>query len=155
MCEIVLKEINESDIEVLRNVRNECKEFMTRNTSFIEAEQQKKWYENLNKIKNKVYLLNLIHHGVIGEVIGYGYIKIEDDYVLLSGGLIKEKRGSGYGKKLFKYLLENSLKFNLPIRLEVLKSNAVAISIYEKIGFKKSDENEKIIKMEYKYDSAI
>lgn len=155
MCEIVLKEITESDIEQLRVIRNECREFMTRNTSFIEAEQQKKWHENLNKLKNKVYLLNSIHYGVIAEVIGYGYIKIEDGCILLSGGLIKSKRGLGYGKKLFQYLLKNSLELNLPVKLEVLKSNTVAISIYEKIGFKKSDENEKIIKMEYKYDSVI
>ena len=41
------------------------------------------------------------------------------------------------------------------IRLEVLKNNTKAFFIYNKLGFRVYEDDGKIIKMEYKYDSTI
>jgi len=145
----------DSDVEELRKIRNLCKDFMTRNTSTISEEQQKKWYSTLDKDNNKLYLLHKIHYGVAVEPVGYGYIRVEDGFVLLTGGLVEAERGKGYGSTLFNYLVQNSKSFNLPIKLEVLKSNMVAFSVYNKIGFRVIGDDGKIIKMEYHYDSVI
>lgn len=155
-CLVIMKPIHtDSDVEELRRIRNLCKDFMTRNTSMISEEQQKKWYSTLDKDNNKLYLLHKIHHGVIIEPVGYGYIRVEDGFVLLTGGLIESERGKGYGSTLFNYLVQNSKSFNLPIKLEVLKTNMVAFSVYNKIGFRVIGDDGKVIKMEYHYDSVI
>jgi RimJ/RimL family protein N-acetyltransferase len=128
---------------------------MTRNTNEISQEQQKTWYANVDKEKNKLFLLHQIHYGVAGSAVGYGYIRIEDDHILLSGGLVESERGKGYGQLLFHSLVQNSKKFGLPIKLEVLKTNTVAFSIYSRLGFKFTGDDGKIITMEYNYDSSI
>jgi len=145
----------ESDVEILRQIRNVCKNFMTRNTDEISYEQQQNWYKNLNKENNKLFLLHKIYYGVAAEIVGYGYIRIEDGTVLLTGGLIESERGKGYGQILFEYLVKNSEQFNLPIKLEVLKTNMKAFAVYNKIGFRVIGDDGKIIKMEYYYDSVI
>lgn len=146
---------SESDVESLRIIRNLCKDFMTRNTSKISKEQQKEWYSSLDLNTNKLYLLHKIHHGVISEQIGYGYIRIEDNSVLLTGGLIESERGKGFGTTLFNYLVQNCKAFNLPIKLELLKTNMIAFSVYNKIGFRVIRDDGNIITMEYRYDSVI
>jgi hypothetical protein len=150
---IVVK--SEEDIECLRRIRNSCRLFMTRNTSEISYDEQQNWYKNVDKKINKVFLLYKVHHGVIMDPIGYGYVRVENGVVLLTGGLIETERGKGYGTTLFTYLLQNSKEFNLPIELEVLKTNMSAFSVYNKIGFRVTGDNGKIIKMEYHYDSVI
>ena len=156
MSELVMISVNsENDAETLRKIRNECSGFMTRNTSEISFAQQQVWFKNLDTVTNKLFLLHEVYHGVAALVIGYGYIRVEDETVLLTGGLVESSRGKGYGQFLFNSLLLNSKKFNLPIKLEVLKSNMVAFSVYTKIGFRVTGDNGKIIKMEYYYDSVI
>jgi len=155
-CNLILTKVqNEYDVEQLRLIRNECKNFMTRNTSEILKEQQQQWYKNLNKEINELYLFNSVLFGVAVSSIGYGYIRIENDSVLLTGGITSSERGKGYGYILFDYLVKNAKKFNLPIKLEVLKTNTVALSVYNKLGFKATYDDEKLIKMEYNYDSVI
>ena len=157
MCEcIVMMEVRSAEeVETLRRMRNECKSFMTRFTGDITYDQQQAWYTNLNKETNKVYILHKISHGVVAEPIGYGYIRIEDNFVLLTGGLSANERGKGYGSTLFNYLIQNAKQFNIPIKLEVLKTNMVAFSIYNKLGFRVVGDDGKIITMEYHYDSVI
>lgn len=153
---LVLNPIKTQDeVFLLRNIRNECREFMTRDTTYITVEQQQKWYEkNKNNKSIKLYLLHLVELGVITSPIGYGLIREEDGYYLISGGLIKTCRGFGYGSILFDYLIKNT-DTNFPIKLEVLKSNIKAFSIYNKLGFRVVNDDGKIITMEYYYDSVI
>lgn len=156
MTELIMISVNsENDVENLRKIRNECRNFMTRNTSEISYEQQQNWFKNLDNTTNKLFLMHEVYCGVAATIIGYGYIRVEDETVLLTGGLVESCRGKGYGQILFNSLLLNSKKFNLPIKLEVLKSNMVAFSVYNKIGFRVTADDGKVIKMEYFYDSVI
>lgn len=141
--------LNMVDVEIVRSHRNACREFMTRNTDYISAKEQQKWFVGLDKYYHRLLLLNKIHHGAVVEDIGYGYIRVENGEVLLTGGITSNERGKGYGHFLFERLVLNSLKYGLPIRLEVLKTNAAGIATYKKVGFKIIDEDERIYKMEY------
>jgi len=141
--------LNTVDAETVRIHRNACREFMTRNTDYISAHEQTKWFNSLDKHSHHLLLLNKIHYGAAVEDIGYGYIRIEKDEVLLTGGITSNERGKGYGFFLFERLVINSLKYGLPIRLEVLKTNAAGIATYKKIGFTIIDEDERIYRMEY------
>lgn len=146
-----LSEINSSnDLENLRNIRNECRCFMTRCTKEIPIEDQKKWFESIDKNKIKPFLFQEIYDGIlICGPVGYGLLRIEDDCVLISGGLNSDYRGKGFGFVLFNLLINESKKYNLPIRLEVLKSNTVAVHLYNKLGFTKVKENDTICEMTY------
>jgi ribosomal protein S18 acetylase RimI-like enzyme len=141
--------LNMRDVETVRAHRNACREYMTRNTEYISAQQQTKWFNSLDKHNHRLLLLNKIHHGAIIEDIGYGYIRVEDNEVLLTGGVTGNERGKGYGFFLFERLVLLSLKYGLPIRLEVLKTNAPGIATYKKVGFVIIDEDERIYRMEY------
>lgn len=151
---LVLKRIETlEEALILRNIRNQCKDFMTRDTSYISEEQQKRWFANLSE-ETKIYILYSVEFGVISSPVGYGLIRKEGDFSVVSGGLIESCRGKGYGKVLFEYLIKNIEKES-PIRLEVLKTNTRAFVIYNNLGFRVLKDDGEIITMEYNYDSAI
>lgn len=144
-----------SDAQVLRRIRNECKDFMTRSTEYITEEKQAEWFNKLDRDNIKLYLMWIAHHGVAFEVIGFGYCKKDETETYLTGGLKEELRGKGYGKVLFSHLLTQAKSFNTPITLEVLKTNERAKRLYESLGFSEISSDDRIIKMEYRNDSAV
>lgn len=153
MNNVVLKRVQTAEeAESLRIIRNHCKDFMTRDTSYISENQQQKWFSTISANIN-VFILYEIEFGVIVTPIGYGLIRKEIDQYIISGGLIPESRDKGYGKILFKYLLEN-VKSDLPIMLEVLKSNIRAFSIYNKLGFIVTNDDGYIITMKYNRENV-
>lgn len=158
MNSLVLKKVETlEDFMILRNIRNDCRNFMTRDVSYISEEQQKRWYEKVNPDLGKtlkIFLLYQVEHGVISSPIGYGLLRMEGDYCLVSGGLVESCRGKGIGGTLFEYLVKN-VEDNVPIKLEVLKSNTRAFVIYNKLGFRVISDDGEIITMEYHYDSQI
>ena len=125
-----LKTVSEKDIQKLRKIRNKCRTYMTRNKNKINKNEQKEWYENLNKLELMPYLFYKKN-----KKIGYGIIRIEKKYCLVTGGLINKMRNKGLGFTLFNLLCEESLKFKKEIRLEVLKNNIRAINLYKKMNF--------------------
>lgn len=153
---ILMKMItNDSEVETLRIIRNTCRNFMTRQTHEIDSQSQQIWWQKLDKSVNFTYLLFKSEWGVIIHPIGYGYIRFENGEILLTGGLIPEERGKGYGKKLFELMINSSKRYNAPIKLEVLNSNVNAFEMYKKLGFQIISRDDRITKMEYHYDSVI
>lgn len=145
----------DSDVQILREIRNECRLYMTRSTDYISVEQQKDWYKSLDKEKYKLYLILEAHHGVAFTPIGFGIIREEDDCLLLTGGVIESCRGKGAGRFVFENLLNISKKQNKKIKLEVLISNTVAHTLYCKLGFKETNRTDRIIMMEYDNDTSF
>jgi ribosomal protein S18 acetylase RimI-like enzyme len=137
------------DAEVMRLVRNECREYMTKDTSYIQIEQQEKWFRNLDRDNIKMFLMHICYHGAAIETIGYGYCRHDGDETHLTGGIIPSFRGKGYGKTLFLHLIENGKSFNSRITLEVLNTNTRAKRLYDSIGFREIESDERITKMEY------
>lgn len=146
---------NNDELETLRVIRNTCRDFMTRQTYEITSEMQQIWWQRLDKSVNFPYLFFKSEHGVIIDPIGYGYVRFENGEVLLTGGLIPTERGQGYGKTLFELMINSSMRYNAPIKLEVLNSNKNAFEMYKKLGFEIISSDDKITKMEYLYDSVI
>lgn len=142
-----------SEAEILRVIRNQCRTFMTRNTEEISAEQQQEWFKTAYK-KYELYIAYAIEHGSIVVDAGYGLIHLNEGEYLLSGGLVPDYRDKGLGSTLFKFLVDNCNK-QVPIRLEVLKTNTRAFKTYEKLNFKITGENDSVFFMEYQYDSVI
>ena len=147
-----LSEIKSSeDLECLRKIRNECRCFMTRHTKEISKDDQEIWYKFIDKNKIKPFLfLEIYDEVLVCSPIGYGLLRIDNDCVLISGGLNAIYRGMGFGNILFNLLINESKNYNLPIKLEVLKSNIVAVHLYKKLGFEKVKESDIIYEMIYK-----
>jgi ribosomal protein S18 acetylase RimI-like enzyme len=154
MTQLVFKRVTTSnEAEMLRIIRNQCKNYMTRNTSEITPEEQSEWFKTAYK-KYELYIAYAIEHGVCIVDAGYGLIHLNEKEYMLTGGLVPEYRDKGLGTNLFKFLIDNCNK-QIPIRLEVLKDNIRALKTYEKLNFTTTGETDKIFIMEYKYDSCI
>ena len=154
MTQIVFKRVTTpAEAEILRTIRNKCREYMTRSTDYITPEQQEAWFKTAFR-KYDLYIAYAIEHGVCIVDAGFGVVHKNEDEFLLTGGLVPEYRDKGLGKIIFKFLVDQCHK-SLPIRLEVLKTNTRAFKTYEGLNFKVTGENEKLIFMEYQYDSVI
>lgn len=154
MIQLVFKRVtNAAEAEILRCIRNECKDFMTRSTDFITPEQQQEWFKTAYK-KYELYIAYAVEFGACIVYAGFGVIHLDEKEYLLTGGLVPEYRDKGLGTTLFKFLIDNCNK-QQPIRLEVLKDNIRAFKTYEKLGFTVVGGNDKVYFMEYQYDSVI
>jgi ribosomal protein S18 acetylase RimI-like enzyme len=137
-------------VELLRQIRNDCRLFMTRSTNEISKEQQLDWYNLIDRNKMRLFLFYENYHGVSSPgPIGYGVVKIENNEVLLTGGLSSKQRNKGMGIVLFDMLVKESKKLNLPIKLEVLKTNERAKTIYDRLGFVTTGETDTVYEMIY------
>jgi ribosomal protein S18 acetylase RimI-like enzyme len=149
MSRYKMKLIDTNDLEILRRIRNDCKDFMTNNSDYINRDQQIDWYKNLDKSSNLVYLFKIEHLGTQIPV-GYGLIKKTSDEAWLTGGLVSGYRDKGLGRILFSELIDISKRNGKRPVIEVLKENVRAISLYEKLGFSYTAETEKIFLMEHR-----
>ena len=145
-----LEEVNsESKAEELRKVRNECRLYMTNNTDLITPEQQKEWFNSLDRTTFIPLLYIEIACGVCVDPVGYGILRSFDGVTLLTGGLLETERNKGLGAKLFMDLIDTAReRFDQPIGLEVLKTNHRAYRLYTKLGFKPVYSTERIFYME-------
>ena len=151
---LVFKRVTTSaEAEILRTIRNDCREYMTRSTDFITSEQQQQWFVDAHK-KYELYIAYAIEYGSVVVDAGFGVIHKNEQEFLLTGGLLTSFRDKGLGKVVFKFLVDQCTK-TLPIRLEVLKSNTRAFKTYEALNFKIIGENDRLYFMEYQYDSVI
>ena len=154
MTQIVFKRVTTpAEAEILRTIRNKCREYMTRSTEFITPEQQEVWFKTAFR-KYDLYIAYAIEHGVCIVDAGFGVVHKNEDEFLLTGGLVPEYRDKGLGKVIFKFLVDQCHK-SLPIRLEVLKTNTRAFKTYEGLNFRVTGENDNLYFMEYQYDSVI
>lgn len=143
------------DAQIMRKIRNECRDYMTKSSEYINEDQQETWFESLDKQKIRMFLMHLCYHGVTFNTIGFGYCKNVDDETYLTGGILEEYRGKGYGKILFNHLVENAKEFNNRITLDVFNNNVRAKKLYHNIGFVPFVQDETITRMEYRNDSTF
>ena len=154
MTQIVFKRVTTpAEAEILRTIRNKCREYMTRSTDYSTPEQQEEWFKTAFR-KYDLYIAYAIEHGVCIVDAGFGVVHKNEDEFLLTGGLVPEYRDKGLGKVIFKFLVDQCHK-SLPIRLEVLKTNTRAYKTYEGLNFRVTGENDNLYFMEYQYDSVI
>ena len=154
MISLVFKRVTTlAEAEILRNIRNDCREYMTRSTDYITNEQQRQWFVDAHK-KYELYIAYAVEQGSIVVDAGFGVIHKNEQEFLLTGGLLTSFRDKGLGKVVFKFLIDQCTK-TLPIRLEVLKTNTRAFKTYESLNFKKTGEDDRLYFMEYQYDSVI
>ncbi len=103
---------------------------------------QQRWYETAYPgAEHQIILLD-------GEPIGRILVDHGQNAALLVDiALLTERRNQGIGARLLGELIEQSEKTNMPIRLQVMKTNP-ARRLYERLGFVKTGEDEMYFQME-------
>jgi ribosomal protein S18 acetylase RimI-like enzyme len=77
-------------------------------------------------------------------------VRGEEEFRLADIALLPEYRGAGLGTALVKELMEEAERRGLPLRLQVEKSNAGALRLYERLGFAAAGENDTHFQMEHR-----
>jgi Acetyltransferases, including N-acetylases of ribosomal proteins len=152
--EVILKSIKGEDLELIRKWRNRDnirKWFL--DSSAIKEEHQIKWFYNyLSKENDYMFIIECVKTGIkIGAAALYN-IDTEKKTAEFGRLMIGEEfaRGKGFAVNATKTLCEFGFQqMNLKeIYLSVLSNNTVALSVYEKCGFKSVklyNENDKDI----------
>jgi len=140
--DVILQEITQKDIELIRNWRN--KEDIRNNflnSNEISSTQQEAWFRKYVKQENDRMFLILsekLNNKPVGTVALYNidFLKKEAEFGRLMIGEADAK-GLGIGFLATKQMCEYGFeKLNLSrIYLQVFQENVVAKNIYEKIGF--------------------
>lgn len=119
----------------VRNIRNECRLFMTNDTSEINLIKQVIWYFRVYRKENEAGKMTCFLFNVNGTPAGFGLIGKRFGKYWITGGLKSDQRGKGMGKILFREIVEK-IPSN-EVWLEVLDSNIIAKNLYKNLGFKK------------------
>ena len=125
---VFLREMTESDIKEIAELEKEC---------FSEPWSEDSLKDELTNETARFYVLRDNE-----KLLGYiGANNICGEIYITNVAVNSACRGKGYGKKLVNHLTRQSkLEKALFVTLEVRKSNANAIALYEKCGFKKIGE---------------
>jgi ribosomal protein S18 acetylase RimI-like enzyme len=124
-----------ADAEMMRIIRNECREYMTNNTGHINLFSQIRWWRKIRNDPNWMPYL-LWEENV---PVGYGIIRFKTGMHWITGGIITERRGQGLGRTLFAELTGMVTKSSAAY-LEVLASNQKARNLYESLGYRSIGE---------------
>ena len=135
----ILREMgSEIDAQIMREFRNECRQFMTHNTAEIMEAEQVEWYrETYLPARQKGELFGYIVRREDEEAIGYGLISKRDGRWWVSGGLSEDARGEGAGYFLFEQMtdmIHEDLRSE-QAWLDVLNTNEGAKRLYEELGY--------------------
>lgn len=161
--EVSIRYLCQSDTKDLLELYNSLvdeKSYTIASKKFTLEEEKLFIKDSLNKIEKGKAIFLIAE--VDGHTLGVASIKKEDSPMLNHRGefgiiLKKEIRGEGVGKELMSCVIKEAKKF-LKIKiviLNVFKENKIAISLYEKIGFKQVGEIEKGLKFWGKYKDEI
>lgn len=136
--DIQLSEIQSGDDALeMAACRNQVRTFMTHSQTEITPEQQLDWFKN-------TYTPARAHKEMFGyvlrkelEPIGYGLISYRNWLMWVSGGIVADQRGNGYGEALFD-AMTNKIHGELDLAeayLDVQANNSPARQLYEKLGY--------------------
>lgn len=116
----------------LRVLRNECRAFMTRDTSEISEEQQAEFFTGrIQPGAVKAFLLR-----EDGRAVAYAILRPAGDGTLwMSCGVTGDARGRGLGTVVVRLATTAGLDAGQPVRLEVWAGNEPAVRAYEKAGY--------------------
>lgn len=146
------------DVELLREIRNECRLFMTGDIKPITPEAQSAWYDEYVSHGRNVIEVWLIGRSTDPYPIGflalryyhettrpgaphktYGRGKAgsidSKNHAVITLGLIEPERGRSYGTAIYRYAREVA---GCPIRAEIYRTNTGSIKAAEKAGYVES-----------------
>lgn len=144
---------NLEQAQQMRECRNAVRQYMTHNQAEILEADQVQWFqETYLPAAEAGELIGYVVKDYEEEPIGYGLISKRDGRWWVSGGLITEARGKGYGQQLFEQMTEtiHSDLRSEEAWLDVLNENFRARELYKKIGYMAVSSDERLTVMVHK-----
>lgn len=134
--------------QIVREIRNSVRQYMTRHTDFITPEQQEKWfYSYIDDIDQELYLYYDIHNCCVG----YGYVKKMNSKYWGSLAVKQEFQGRGFGTQIYKDMINQTSE----LWIEIYTHNQESISAAVEAGFQLVDVQDKVVIMKGAYDTTI
>ena len=135
-----IKIIERSDIEEARLLHNDPSTlFKLTDIDFISESEQEEWFKKLTlSTKSKRFVVrDSITNDFIG-VVRIDNIDLNNKSACIGLDISSEKRGFGYAKEIYQYFFDYYFfqKGFHRLYLATLETNAVAINLYKKLGFK-------------------
>lgn len=150
--QIKLKPISALDLEFLRQLRNENRQYFL-DSNYIAIPDQKKWFENYKKKDNDQMFVLAKGQERIGAGAIYNINNIYKSAEIGRLAIEHKYQGRGYGKILLREIEKiafGELKLT-QLKLEVLVGNRKAINVYLHEGFRQENTKDiggkKVIKM--------
>jgi ribosomal protein S18 acetylase RimI-like enzyme len=137
MSELHIKPVeNIYDAVYISQVRNSGREYMTHDSRLITQGEQNEWYQKTYLPENAAGNMFAFCGFEQGDPVAYGMVKRGDDgNFWLTGVVVPDAQGKGYGKELFQFLTDYALSKADKVMLDVLKSNDKAQGLYKKLGY--------------------
>ena len=138
-----IRKVDVGDVEFTIELRSDMEvNSMLGTFLFVNYQSQLKWIESLEKKSDSMYFIFEHKNGEIWQKVGIvriDHIDFINKTASVGGDIIKEFRGKGFAKEMFRLILDlcfNYLNLNRAWLL-VLENNNIAIDLYNKIGFVK------------------
>ena len=135
---LVLRPINESDVEWLRETRNKYRDHFF-DSGEITAEQQRGWYKKYRETHtDQMFIMELKDGTKIGTIAIYNIDVAKRTATFGRFLLLNEFTHKGYAEEAVKCLLDycwNKMRL-YKLNIEVYLENLDAIAIYARAGFK-------------------
>jgi RimJ/RimL family protein N-acetyltransferase len=124
------------DIMIVREIRNECCEFMTRHQQPIRRRDQLRWFldyyeQAVRKCEFRIWLFATAN----GQSVGYGSLKEDGDHYWVTEAVAKNFRGNRAGTEILQSLIRFAQE--RPLRAEIWSDNVPSIRLHERAGFTK------------------
>lgn len=121
------------DVMQLRQLRNECREFMTQNTEEISEGAQLMWWQNV--AGNQDWRVWLVYVPGWEEAVGFALLRRSGARWYATLGLRQWLRGQGYGTLIYQMLRAESPE---DVWAAIKQENTASVRAAEKAGYKPS-----------------
>jgi RimJ/RimL family protein N-acetyltransferase len=115
------------DAEIVRQIRNSGRQWMTRDTAEITAEAQRAWWAKRDPRVCPIWIAS-----IAATDIGYGLLRREGDRLWASLAVLPQFRGQGYGTMIYRWLALATLE---PVWAEILADNTPSIRACLRAGY--------------------
>jgi len=118
----------EDEVEIVRQIRNAGRQWMTRHTDEISPAQQRAWWAGLDHAGTKLYLFS-----IAVTPIGYGMLRLLDGRVWCSLAVWPHERGQGHGTAIYRYLAHCQLGWD--VWAEIYADNTPSLRAALRAGY--------------------
>ena len=147
--------MEKKDLEELRKLHNEDGTLTKlSNVDHVSELDQEKWFFSMSESKqSKRYTVRLRTDNQLVGIFKIDNIDLVNKSAIVGADVVEHLRQQGYAKEMYEYFFNHLFKNQGFHRLGLvtLENNNAAISLYEKIGFKKEGKEREAIFRNGKY----
>lgn len=122
----------DEEVEVMRVIRNDGREWMTEDTHEISIGEQRAWWEKSKQRAHKNFLPVFYRTGGNPTIVGYGVLDRRDNDLMVSLAVAPVYRGLGFGQQIYEHLAKLAGE---EVTAVIRKDNAASIKAVTRAGY--------------------